>query len=206
MKKEILFTVAVLSCLLVRAGISEPGPAAVPSVFGNGIDFKGMAGLQRDALEQELEKIDQDQEALATQLIVQVRNPSSNEAKLAAIYLLGRFRMEQGVPALVANIDFHDESVRGVHINAIPLLGEWPAVDALIRIGGRADSEMIRLLATNDDVKVRQLSMLVLRDTLGPILAKQQLLDAIDHTARDASERARLKQAMELIGKPIMPN
>jgi hypothetical protein len=198
--------VAVLLGLLTTPTIlSDTQPARPESGM---LNFGRLAGLKRPDLESELNKLSLERGEFSEEVISQLKSPSSEQARLAAMYLSGRYRLETAAPELAGQIDFHLNMTQE-ETKRLPLLTEWPAVTALIRIGDPAIHEMIRNIAGSDKPEVRRLSVNVLMSVLGTGLAKDAIREAISAragaNASDLKEIERLKSALSLVDSPATP-
>ncbi|MGO9272174.1 MAG: HEAT repeat domain-containing protein [Terriglobia bacterium] len=91
---------------------------------------------------------------------------SSSSVQAAAIYLIGRNRLSDGVPELVRRIDF-DTGVQPKKA-AEPLWERYPAMEALITIGSPSIRPSVELLATDPSEVRRNLAVEVIRYVEGP--------------------------------------
>ena len=120
---------------------------------------------------------------------------ASNDTKCAAAYILGRERLAEGVPVLVANMLLHAP----IQLDSkLPLWGEYPAVQALANIGTPAVGPMLQNLRSSDDAKTRELSLRVLRVVEGKEVAHFVLTTAAGQ-ATEPGYRDRLVEAVKVL-------
>jgi hypothetical protein len=174
-------------CLLIfnSTRAAPPDSDSRARVLSN-VDFQAFIGIDEAALDTKLNGICLDRLAFGDQLIAQIRVPASPEARLAAIFIAGYFRMESTVDELSKIIDLHSPPRRNLKL---PLLSEWPVADALVRIGSPALPAMAQNLAQSDDLIVRQQSTKVIIAILGTRLAKNAIQQAADEAKRTGSTR-----------------
>jgi hypothetical protein len=110
------------------------------------------------------------------------------EVKVAAAYLLGLHRMEEGVPRLskIITIEMEWKDAR-----AEGLWGRYPIVEALIRIGMPAVPQMVANIEESTDEQVCTLSAQVIRYVMGPEAARFTLESAMENKAEGVKVRLR---------------
>jgi hypothetical protein len=121
-------------------------------------------------------------------LIDQMTDPkSSANAKTLAAYLLGELRASRAVPTLADNIDL--KAPRIDPKTSIGRWGEYPAQEALQKIGKPAAAEVLRRLLTEDKELRRKLMVGVIRgvygDDLGRLFIKNRLAKETDPMHKD---------------------
>lgn len=186
---------------LVRILLLIAATSAFSTVLGASADEDGMveklrrfeklSAEQRVAL---LEASNENQKAIRTLLLKQLA-ATNIEAKCFAAYLLGQHRFAEAADSLAALITLRAE----VRSNPREWLWDlYPAMEALIKIGGSSIPATLRNLEESDDPKVRELSLKVVyhaekkdKDIIqlrfNKALAKQD----------DPQKRVRLKLAIE---------
>lgn len=160
---------ALMSCSFSPCDAAEKGgqtemnrEVIVASVKGNDMGaFEKAANdlyVERERLCQELVSILQDAK-------------SSNFPKCSAAYYLGEMRMQDAVPALAANITLRQEAADSL-VKRLPVMEDYPVVQALVKIGKASTKHMIQNLEDNADSLVRELSARVMRGVEGSDLAR----------------------------------
>jgi hypothetical protein len=122
----------------------------------------------------------------------------SHDAKHLAMLLLGDLRASEGVPVLLENIEYRVPKFMALGYELGPVEGPgWhPAVESLIKIGMPAVGPVIEKLGTYaQDCLGRRLCLVVLKEILGPRLAKIRIEIAVEE-AKDDAARAKLKAAL----------
>ncbi len=189
---------AIIVLLGLAAGcLAMSNPIVSPS--RDGVDFDHFADMSRAELVSNLNNLGTDRTRLETELIAHLRGAPPKQTKIAIVYLMGMYRMEGAVRDLATMIDFHDDEA-GISKH-LPLWDEWPAAQALARIGGRAAPEMVHNLATSDTPKVRELSAVVLRVVMGAGPAKEAVSEAIaaERGEKNNIAAARLEASIPLL-------
>jgi hypothetical protein len=126
-------------------------------------------------------------------LIRQLDNSKTKQAKFAVAFLLGYYRMEKSVPHLSKLITLEAQGTKQKREN---LWDRYPVVEALIRIGNPAIPEMIRNIETSEDNKVRELSARVIRYVEGAEIGRIVIEKAIEKQT-DPRRKARLEAALK---------
>jgi len=122
-----------------------------------------------------------------------------HDAKHLAMLLLGDLRASEGVPVLLQNIEYRVPKFMalGYELGRVEGPGWHPAVESLIKIGMPAVGPVIEKVgAYPQDCLARRLCLVVLKEILGPRLAKVRLEMAVEE-AKDGAARANLKAALE---------
>lgn len=156
------------------------------------------ASLGKEEQMKVLQQLSRERIDVMGSLISQLEESNPKEANFAIAYLLGFYRMEQSVPHLSKYIALKIEKIE--RVKALPLYGEYPVVEALIRIGNPAIRQMIKNIESSDDEKVRKLSARVIRYVDGPEIAKFRLEKTIEKQS-DPTKKSRLKAALESMAK-----
>ena len=130
------------------------------------------------------------QKALSNQLII-----GNNEAKCYAAYFIGEYRFSQSANNLAQVIALHEDFLRPN--GRIWVWGQYPAMEALIKIGNPSIPAVIRNLAESDDAKVRELSLKVLYHIEGDKDIVQLRLQKALRTETDLQKQARLQAALK---------
>ena len=155
---------------------------------------KNVTTLTGDALEQYLNKVTIDRLAFEQQLLVKLATDQPVEKKFAIIFVLGEYRMERAVPYLSSIITLENENLS---VNSRePLIGAYPVVEALARIGTPAAPEMLKNIETSDNETVRGLSLRVLKGVYGAELARCYLQIALEKQ-HDPIIKGRISRTME---------
>ena len=162
-------------------------------------DLTAYAKTTRAELVDSLTRLSQERSDLESTLVVALDGEQPAHLRIAAAYLLGRYRMEGGTTALARVIALRDEIAATEINNRRSLWGEYPAADALAKIGRASVSPVLHNLAHSDDAKVRELSASVLRVVLGADGARSAILNAIADALPDQASASRLKAALPLV-------
>jgi hypothetical protein len=125
---------------------------------------------------------------LAKELIQILNSEKSNhEDKCAAAYLLGLFRLKEGVKALVENFSLRSKAA--LEPDLIPAEREKPAQHALIKIGEPSVSEVMTLIELTTNAYIRgcgaQVILFIKGQEDGAAFLKQAIVDQTDGKKRD---------------------
>lgn len=165
---------------------APPSTAAIERIRG----LNNLGEQQQIALADDLSRERAD---LGGALLTKLRSESKPTRAVAA-YLLGYYRMTEGVDDLANIIDLT------VKVPHDPFRQynwtEHPAVDALIRIGNASIPPVLENLATSDDRQVRELSASVIKYVDGPDIGRMRVLLAVKQE-KDEARRAKLRAALE---------
>jgi HEAT repeat protein len=145
-----------------------------------------------------LNQLSKDRSNLQTKLLSQLDESNPKEVTFGIAYLLGVYRMDQAVRHLSKYIALKNE--QSDLVKRLPLYGEYPIVEALIRIGNPAIPAMIENIESSDDENVRKLSARVIRYIDGTEIANFRLAKRMENES-DPIKKARLIAAMESIRK-----
>jgi hypothetical protein len=140
-----------------------------------------------------LSQVDQNRAALLGALLKQLGSSPSKNVQAAAIYLIGRNRLSDGVGELIRRIDFDAEAEPRKH--AEPLWERYPAMEALVTIGLPSVQPSLQLLASERDDLRRDLAAKVIRYVEGSEVAKFILERAVT-SETDAVRKANLADAL----------
>jgi hypothetical protein len=142
--------------------------------------------------------VDEQRDELLAVLIRHLNTTTSASIKTAAIYLIGRHRLSNGVRELIKQIDFDSESQsRG---SPLPLWGQYPAMEALIHIGQPAVSAAIELLAADMNNLRRDLAVKVIRYVENAEIARFILAQAQSNET-DQNRKANFQDAIDRLDK-----
>ncbi len=147
-----------------------------------------------------LSQVDEQRSEMLAVLVKHLDTSSSKNVRAAAIYLIGRYRLSDGVDQLIQHIDFDSGATpsRGPE----PLWEQYPAVEALITIGQPSVPAVMDLLASDRNHLRRDLAVKVLRYVEGPDVA-DFLLRNSQAKEKDAQRRANWRDALERLRKLI---
>jgi len=147
-----------------------------------------------------LSQVDEQRTELLGVLLKHLGTSSSPSVQAAAIYLIGRHRLADGVTELVRRIDFDagGQPQRGPE----PLWERYPAMEALITIGKPSVQPTMELLATNSNDLRRNLAVKVIRYVEGAEVA-QFILQKTAANERDQTRKALLEDALRRLQKLI---
>ena len=141
--------------------------------------------------------VEQRNDVLGT-LLMNLDSEKSPDVKAAVLYLIGCYRLDQGVRELVEYIDF--EVVAPADPLTESLWGPYPAQEALIAIGRPSITPMLELLATDPKPLRRDLAVEVIRDVEDPDIARF-ILQRAHAAATDPKRRANLADALLRLDK-----
>ena len=126
-----------------------------------------------------------------------------HDAKHLAIILLGDLRAAEGVPVLVETLEYRNPKklTSGTDEKAAVKGSYWhPATESLVKIGMPSVGPVIEKLGGySENCLGRRLCLVVIKEILGPRLAKARLQNAIEE-AKDETARANLRAALEQFG------
>jgi hypothetical protein len=146
-----------------------------------------------------ISEVDEQRNELLRVLVKYVDTSPSKNVQAAAIYMIGRQRLSDGVGDLVRRIDFEPEQPsRG----ALPLWEHFPAMEALISIGKPSVRPCLELLATDENDLHRTLAVKVIRYVEGADIALFILQNTVA-SERDAKRRANLADAQARMQKLV---
>lgn len=130
------------------------------------------------------------------------------DTKHLAMLLLGDLRAPEGVSVLLRDIEYRVPKTpsRGYELGLIEGPGWHPAVESLIKISMPSVGPVIgKLGGCADNSLGRRLCLVVLKDILGPRLAKARLEIGVEE-AKDETARANLKAALEQFESQLKTN
>jgi len=147
-----------------------------------------------------LSQVDEQRSEMLSVLVKHLDTSTSKNVQAAAIYLIGRYRLSDGVNELIRRLDF-DSGVRPAR-GPEPLYEQYPAVEALITIGQPSIPPMMQLLATDRNDLRRRLAVKVLRYVDGPDVAEFILRNA-QAKETEPARNANLAEALQRLRKLI---
>jgi hypothetical protein len=126
---------------------------------------------------------------------------AANGARVCAANYLGELRMENAINDLTSQIAFRcSQVVINTHgINDIPDFAEFPAQQALIRIGIASIPALIGNLAGSDDAETRKLSLEAIYKIEGDKDIVQIRLQKALKAETDSKKQARLQAALKAL-------
>ncbi len=126
---------------------------------------------------------------------------SANLNQCSAAFYLGGMRAREAADGLATKIALKFNP-NGFIIHGLPLLSEYPAMDALIEIGSPSIPPLIRNLKESDDIQVRESSLKSLYRVEGDKdIAQTRLQNALKAEV-DPQKQARLQKAMRALTAP----
>lgn len=195
----LLFPLAAL-LLLTAIGLAQAGEDEFDEIPLTPLPGR-LAGLDRMKPEERtllLHEVAWERQRVFTALIRRL-DSSSAEARVHAAFLLGHWHLEQAAPHLARKLTLRDD--KAAERPPVWFWGEYPAQEALVRLGSAAIPSVIEVLATSDDATSRRLALLVVRSVDGT-LAQARLSQARDDEG-DRDRRRRLERALaELSAAP----
>ncbi len=147
-----------------------------------------------------LSHVDEQRNELLGVLLKHLGTSSSKDVQAAAIYLIGRHRLSEGVSDLIRRIDL-DTGERGL-AKSLPLWDRYPAMEALITIGRPSVLPAVEVLATETNDLRRDLAVKVVRYAEDAGVAKFILERALS-AEKDPNRVAKLKDALSRLDRLI---
>jgi hypothetical protein len=147
---------------------------------------------------------------MASQLLDILKSKkTSNLNQCASAYYLGEIRNPESANALADLISLRLD-VSKINLIGLPeilqKIGEYPAMNALIKIGNPSIPAVIRNLAESDDAKVRELSLKILYRIDGDKdIVKLRLQKALA-AQKDSQKQARLQSALKALAETSFVN
>jgi hypothetical protein len=133
----------------------------------------------------------------------------SNLNQCASAYYLGEIRNPESASVLgdfiLLRLDVTKINLMGLP-EILRKIGEYPAMNALIKIGTPSIPAMIRNLAESDDVKVNELSLNVLYRIEGDKDIVQLRLQKALAAEKDSQKQARLQSALKALAESAFAN
>lgn len=172
--------------------------ASQPASTTNSVFIPKLASTREGERLKLLNQLSKDRSDLQAKLLSQLDESNPTALNLGIAYLLGVYRMDQTVQDLSKYIAL--KNVQSMDNKRLPLYGEYPVVEALIRIGNPAIPEMLRNIESSDDDNVRKLSARVIRYIDGTEIAQFRLEKRMEAES-DQIKKMRLRVAIESIRK-----
>jgi HEAT repeat protein len=192
---HLLIVNVLLSCAFSRVfAADENGAVAAMSVEAivASVRSNNVATFEKVASDLYLER-----QRLCRELLSILKDAkSSNFQKCSAAYYLGEMRLPDAVSVLSTLVALRNESSYGIKTR-LPVMTDYPVVEALIKIGKASTVGMISNLENSSDPLVCDLSARVIRKVEGFELARIIVQNAIAKQT-DAAKKARLQAAMSL--------
>jgi len=148
-----------------------------------------------------LSQVDEQRLELLGVLLKHLGTSPSKNVQAAAIYLIGRHRLSDGVGELIQRIDFAPGTERRIP-EPEPLWEKYPAMEALISIGKPSVRGAIELLATDPNDLRRSLAVKVVRYVEGADVA-EVVLQKAQAAEQDATRKALLQDALLRLQKLV---
>ena len=145
--------------------------------------------------DKEAERLSAERYEFLDDLIRHLRREEDVEKKGRICFLLGDYRAHGAVQDLSKHITLKVH-VSGDPWTRIPLWGQYPAREALIKIGVRSTKWMLKNLATSEDAMTREHSVYVLREVYSPEIAKIVVQKAAEKEA-DPKRKRNLESALK---------
>jgi hypothetical protein len=147
-----------------------------------------------------LSQVDAQRNELLGVLLKHLGTSPSENVQAAAIYLIGRHRLADGVSQLIRRIDFVAESLSDE--GPEPLWEKYPAMEALITIGLPSVPAAVELLATDANDLRRNLAVKVIRYIEGAEIAKF-ILERSHAAENSPDRRSKLEDALLRLNRLI---
>lgn len=147
-----------------------------------------------------LSQVDEQRNELLGVLLRHLGTSSSINVQAAAIYLIGRHRLSDGVTELTQRVDFAPETppMKGPE----PLWDQYPAMEALISIGKPSTPAAIGLLASDSNDLRRNLAVKIIRYVEGAEVA-EFILQNEQNNEGDPQRKTMLADALLRLRKLI---
>lgn len=143
-------------------------------------------------------QVDEQRNELLGVLLKHLGTSESKNVQTAAIYLIGRHRLSDGVAQLIHCIDF--DTGGQPQFSALPLWERYPAMEALIAIGWPSIPAAIELLAMDTDDVRRDLAVKVIRYITDGEIAKF-ILERAWTNESEPSRKTNLQDALVRLEK-----
>ena len=139
-------------------------------------------------------------------LLITSLGSDDQQVQFTAAFLLGLYRYAEATDSLANLIVMEDAGRNEKRQSRESLWGEYPAVEALIRIGKPSVSAMLRNLESSEDEHVRGLSARVIYYVEGPKLAKIVVENAVNEQ-KDPIKKKLLESSLPLVhgGEYVKP-
>lgn len=141
-----------------------------------------------------LSQVEVQRAELRSRLELHAEKGSTPFVRAAAMYLMGRHRLDECVPYLLRHIEF--DAPHEVPSHREPLWERYPAIEALVHIGKPSVLSTVDMLAEEEDDLRRNLAVRVLRGIEGTDFARQ-ILERRMAEEDDLGRKAKLADAME---------
>jgi hypothetical protein len=145
-----------------------------------------------------LSQADEQRNELLGVLLKHLGTSPSKNVQAAAIYLIGRHHLSDGVAELIRCIDF--DPGREPQPGPEPLWEQYPAMEALITIGWPSVPAVIELLTTEEDNLRRDLAVKVIRYATNSEVAKF-ILERAHKIESDPNRKGNLQDALMCLNK-----
>ena len=145
-----------------------------------------------------LSQVDEQRQELLLILLKYLDTSCSVNVQAAAIYLMGRHRLSEGIEELIRRIDF--DAGENLLLSALPLWDRYPAMEALINIGQPAVPAAVELLAKDMNDLRRDLAVKVIRYVEDAEIARFILARAQSNEP-DQNRKANLQDAIGRLDK-----
>jgi hypothetical protein len=195
MKYFLIAAMAVLfSPLGPIHGVADEKKGEVPVIEQQILELmKKLDALDERSRMQLLSQIDAQRNELLGVLLKQLGSSPSKNVQAAALYLIGRHHLSDGVSELIRRIDF--DSGRLTDHGPEPLWEQYPAMEALITMGKPSVPAAIELLAADKNDLRRNLAVKVIRYVEGADVA-EFVLQRAEAKESDASRKSMLSDAL----------
>jgi hypothetical protein len=190
----LLIVSALVFCSFSHAVATGEGgiPAMSTEVIVASVRGNNMEDFEKTASDVHIER-----QRLCRELVGILQNTkSSNFQKCSAAYFLGEMRMQSAASVLAAHLTLRTETSDRL-VKRLPVMKNYPAVEALIKIGKASTKPMIQNLEGSSDSLIRDLSARVIRDVEGSDLARIIIQKAVSKQS-DSEKKKRLQAALSL--------
>lgn len=143
-------------------------------------------------------QVDEQRNELLGVLLKHLGTSHSKNVQAAAIYLIGRHHLSDGVAELIRCIDF--DTGREQQPGSESLWEQYPAMEALITIGWSSVPAAVELLATETIDLRRDLAVKVIRYATDAEVAKF-ILERAHKIESDPNRKGNLQDALMLLNK-----
>ena len=171
--------------------------ASAASIEGGEIAMKfDLVNMSEERQAQIVEDMLQNRRDLESNLVDVLSKKTSNQSACAAAFLLGECRLVGAIGILSKSITLAAQFSREQKRES--LWGEFPAVEALVKIGSVAVPSMLTLIEGNKDAEVRKLAATVIFHIEGDEVAEFMLQKAVERQA-DAMKNEFLRIALQFV-------
>ena len=161
-------------------------------------DISSIALLSESQHYELMDKLSKEKTEFEGKLLAQLTPTTPEEVKYAIVTIMGMYRMDSCITALARYVNLHNKNY---HSLSYKIFGEYPAADALVRIGDRSVPEMIRNIETNDNSDVRLSSALVIEYIYRDDDITKLVLNKEKNILKDEMRKNRIEEVLQKMFK-----